>query len=215
MEQLLATIFDPNVVYLALVLSFILIFFAVVVPGTGLVEVAALFVVAFAAVGVYTLADQVNLFALAILILGVVPFLLAMRKSGRAAYLIFSLLALAVGSAYLFSSDRWWLPRLNLPMVLLVTVLNTTFLWIVVRKSLEANLALPRQDLARLIGQEGVAESEVHAEGTVRVLSELWTATSPQTIPAGSRVRVVARNGLTLSVELVLPAPNGSNRIQA
>ncbi|MFQ5697330.1 MAG: nodulation protein NfeD [Myxococcota bacterium] len=51
-----------------------------------------------------------------------------------------------------------------------------------------------------LIGRTGIAESEIHEQGRVRVRSEYWTAESEQTIAAGERVRIVGMDGLVLRV---------------
>jgi membrane-bound ClpP family serine protease len=52
-----------------------------------------------------------------------------------------------------------------------------------------------------LIGQSGQAKSEILDGGSVQVASELWSARSEQSIPAGSWVRVIKREGFTLIVE--------------
>jgi membrane-bound serine protease (ClpP class) len=54
---------------------------------------------------------------------------------------------------------------------------------------------------SRVIGQVGVALSDVDPQGTVRVFGEEWTATSAGPIEAGAQVRVVGEQGLRLRVE--------------
>ena len=54
-----------------------------------------------------------------------------------------------------------------------------------------------------LVGATGVATEQLAPSGKVRVLGELWQARSSSEIPPGSRVRVVAVEGLTLDVEAV------------
>ncbi|MFN2299632.1 MAG: NfeD family protein [Anaerolineales bacterium] len=46
----------------------------------------------------------------------------------------------------------------------------------------------------------GTAETEIHHTGSVLVASESWSARSDTPIPAGSDVRVTAREGLVLTV---------------
>jgi membrane-bound serine protease (ClpP class) len=57
--------------------------------------------------------------------------------------------------------------------------------------------------LASLIGQEGEARTEIGSEGSVYVNGELWSARSNQLLSAGTRVRVLERQGLVLTVEPV------------
>ena len=53
------------------------------------------------------------------------------------------------------------------------------------------------------IGTRGVARTDLAPSGVVRVVSEEWTARSASgtTIAAGTAVRVVSQDGLTLVVE--------------
>jgi membrane-bound serine protease (ClpP class) len=52
-----------------------------------------------------------------------------------------------------------------------------------------------------LLGAIGEATEQLAPTGHIRVLGELWEARSSSELPAGSRVRVVAVDGLTLDVE--------------
>ena len=57
-----------------------------------------------------------------------------------------------------------------------------------------------------LIGAEGEAVSWHEGEGRVRVKGEIWLARSDTPLAAGSRVKIVARDGLVLRVEGIQPA---------
>jgi membrane-bound ClpP family serine protease len=52
-----------------------------------------------------------------------------------------------------------------------------------------------------LIGKIGEARTKVEEEGSVQVDGELWSARSEKTIPAGSSIRVLRREGFVLIVE--------------
>ena len=54
-----------------------------------------------------------------------------------------------------------------------------------------------------MIGELGVAKSDIHNDGKVLVHGEYWNAYSEKPIPAGSRVRVVEVHGLRIKVETV------------
>jgi membrane-bound serine protease (ClpP class) len=207
MENLL----NPNVAYLALVIGSLLAILALFVPGTGLIEIVALFVLLFAGWEVYALASQLNLIALAILVVGVVPFLLAVRKSGKMIYLLVSILALVLGSTFLFRGERWWQPAVDPILALVGSTLTAGFLWITARKSLEAAQAPPAH-LKTFIGALGEATSDIHEEGSVQLESELWSARSQEPIQAGSQVRVIGREGFTLLVERVNHRPPEGDR---
>lgn len=198
MAAMESILLNPNVAYLLLVGGFLVAILSLLNPGTGILEIAALFALLLAGWGVYNL--PVNYWALGVLLLGVFPFILAVRKSGQLIYLVLAIVALVVASAFLFRGDGWR-PAVHPFLALVVSTLTSLFMWVVVIKTLEASLARPGHDLQKLIGQIGEAKTDIHQEGSVQVAGELWTAHSGQTIPAGSLVRVVGREGFRLEVE--------------
>jgi membrane-bound ClpP family serine protease len=193
---------NPNVAYLVLVSGFLLAILALLSPGTGLLEVGAFFVLFLAGYTVYNL--PINWWALVILLLGVFPFLVAVRRSGRMLYLAISLLALVVGSAFLFRSSSG-APAVNPFLALITSTLTVGFLWLIANKVLQAMALRPSQDLDRLIGAVGETRTAVGDEGTVYVGGENWSAHSLVPIPPNTRVRVLRRQGLILEVEPVSP----------
>ena len=58
-----------------------------------------------------------------------------------------------------------------------------------------------------LVGATGEVTEALAPSGKVRVLGELWQARSSSELPRGSRVRVVAVDGLMLEVETAEEAP--------
>jgi membrane-bound serine protease (ClpP class) len=56
-----------------------------------------------------------------------------------------------------------------------------------------------------LMGAEGETVSWQDGEGRVRVKGEIWLARSDVPLAAGSRVKIVGRDGLVLRVEGIQP----------
>ena len=189
---------NPNVAYLLLVGGALLAILALLNPGTGLLEVAALILLVLAGLGIYSL--PINLWALGLLLLGVLPFLFALRRSGRMVYLGVSIAALVVGSIFLFQGEGLK-PAVSPFLAVIVSVLAVDFVWLVAQKTLEADRVRPVHDLKALIDTIGEAKTDIHTEGSVQVAGELWSARSQQPIPVGSKVRVIAREGFILDVE--------------
>ena len=54
-----------------------------------------------------------------------------------------------------------------------------------------------------LVGEEGEARTAVHASGKVFLHGEWWDAWSEESLPEGSRVAVVAVEGMKLKVRKV------------
>jgi membrane-bound serine protease (ClpP class) len=190
---------DPNIAYILLVLGSMLLLMAIVTPGTHFMEFGAIFLLALAGYAIYHLGF--NWWALVLLVLSLVPFIYSIQKPRRELTLGLSLLGVIIGSVYLFPSSGW-LPAVNPLLALVVSILSAGFLWLVVRKTIQAHHNRPLQDLSTLIGKIGQAKTRVEDDGSVQMAGELWSARSDTPIPAGSRVRVVSREGFVLVVTL-------------
>lgn len=195
-------VIDPNLAYVLLVSGFVLAVLALFSPGTGVVEIGALFALAAAGYGIATL--PTNWWALVILVVGVFPFLFALRRSQQWIFLIISLIALVVGSVFLFRTAEGR-PAVNLPLAILMSASAIGILWIVARRGIEAARMRPSMDLGKLIGKVGEAHTDVANDGSVYVSGEEWTARSEVFIPKGAAIRVIGREGLVLQVEPVPP----------
>ncbi len=191
-------LFDPNVAYLLLVGGFLLAILALFAPGTGLLEIGALFMLVLAG---FSIASQpFNWWALAILLLGVVPFILALRRSRRILYLILALASLIIGSIFLITTPEGY-PAVN-PFVAVVTsVLVGGTVWLISHRLLDA-LARPVVSSSYVVGKTGEARTDILGEGAVYVGGEEWTARSRTFIPAGSTVVVRSQEGLVVEVEM-------------
>ena len=189
---------DPNVAYLILLGGVLLAMMSLASPGTGLFEIGAFFCIALAGYAIYNL--SFNWWALLLLGLSIVPFVYAIQKPKRELYLALSILLLIVGSVFMFprTADQ---AIVNPFVAIIASGLVAGFLWIAVRKSVEATSAKPTHDLAVLVGQIGEARTKINDEGSVLVAGEMWSARSEKPIPAGSSIRVLRREGFILIVE--------------
>ncbi len=192
---------NPNIAYLLTVVGLIMVIMALFTPGTGIIELGAFFVLLLAFWEISQL--PINLWALGLLILGVIPFILAVRMSRKLIYLAIALVAFVIGSIYLFKGQYWWQPGVNPFLALITSVLASGFIWIATTKVLESEKMRPQHDLTQLIGEVGEAKTDIFDEGSVQIESELWSAHSQVFIPVGSIVRVLKRDGFILEVEPV------------
>ncbi len=190
---------DPNVGYVLAVGGLMLAILALFTPGTGLLEIGALFALVLAGFSIANF--NINAWALGVLVIGIVPFIFAMRRSGKIYYLFIALAALVVGSVFLIATPEGT-PAVNPYLATVVSIVASGFLWLMGRSSLRA-LALPTKNLSQLIGKTGEAHTDIFAEGSAYVDGEEWSARSPVFIPLGSQVRVIGREGLVLLVEPV------------
>jgi membrane-bound serine protease (ClpP class) len=189
---------DPNIAYLFLLGGVLLAMLALATPGTGLFEIGAFFCIVLAGYAIYQL--SFNWWALVLMALSIVPFVYALQKSKRELYLALSILLLVVGSVFIFPRTEEQ-AVVNPLVALFGSTLVAGFLWIAMRKIIDAAHVRPSHDLDGLVGQIGEAKTRVHDEGSVQVGGELWSARSEKAIVAGSMIRVVRREGFILIVE--------------
>ena len=164
----MSLLLDPNVAYLLLVLGFVLGILALFTPGTGLLEIGALFAIALAGYGIYQM--PINWWALVLMVAGVVPFFFAIRKSKQWYWLIPAIIALVIGSIFLFPQGSGT-GAVNPIFATFMSVVATLLLWFIGRKSIEAMRLKPAQDLKR---EHRCAVSEQHCsarQGSVRAAS--------------------------------------------
>jgi membrane-bound serine protease (ClpP class) len=197
---------DPNVAYFLLVVGFVLAILALFSPGTGVFELVAVAALVAAGYGISNL--PTNLWALGVLVLGVFPFILALRKSRQYIFLIVALAALVLGSVFLFRSRTGGWLGVNPVLAVVLSGLSVLSLWFAGRKGIEAMERPVSHDPDRLIGSVGEARTNIFREGTIYVGGEEWTARSDHEILAGSLAKVIAREGLVLHVEAVQQAVN-------
>jgi len=189
---------NPNVAYLFLIGGVLLAMLALATPGTGLIEIGAFFCILLAGYAAYNL--SFNWWALLLLLVSIVPFVYALQKPKRELFLGLSILLLIAGSIFMFRPTAEG-ETVNPLVAVLASAFVAGFLWIAVRKSVEAASARPLHDLDGLVGQVGEARTMVEEEGSVLVAGEMWSAKSDKPIAAGSSIRVLRRDGFVLIVE--------------
>jgi membrane-bound serine protease (ClpP class) len=189
---------NPNAVYIVLMAGALLALLALATPGTGLLEIGALFLLALAGYGLYTL--SFNWWAMLMMVLSAIPFAYSLQKPKRELFLILAILMLIAGSLLIFPRSLTE-SGVNPFLAFGVSLLVGGFLWIAARKTVEAARMKPAHDLGDLVGQTGEAKTRIQNEGTVQVAGELWSARSDTPIAAGNTIRVVKRDGFVLIVE--------------
>jgi len=195
----------PNLAYLLLMSGTVLLIFALLTPGTGVLELGALLLLLAAGYTATQLA--INGWAILLWLAGVAFFGLSIRKSKNSIFWLAAALAAMIGgSVFVFRTPQGG-SAVSPWLAATVSLLMGGLGWVVTRKVLAAEARPPAHSLERLIGHIGEARTPINREGTVFLEGEMWTARSRHPIPAGTPVRVVGREGLILLVE---PAPEAA-----
>ena len=190
---------NPDVAFVFLSAALLVTIFALLSPGTGILEALAL--VLLVAVG-YAVANlAVNAWALVVLLLGIVAIIVTFRRVRKWYYTAGSIALLIIGMVFLFRGGNGII-GVNPLIAVIGSVGLGAFIWIAGANISKAIHQEPYSDLNRLTGKTGTAITDISREGSVYVDGENWSATSEELIPAGSRIKVVQRNGLMLKVEI-------------
>jgi membrane-bound serine protease (ClpP class) len=191
---------DPNVTYFLLVGGLVLGVIAVFTPGTGLVELGALFAIFLAVYGLVNL--PVNSWAITLVILGFVPFFFAGKKQYRKFLIPLSSVLVIVGSLFIFRKGPG-LAAVSIPLVCSIAITAVCLLWLFAIKGTEVFQKPASLNLDELIGREALAVTDISDEGTIFLRGENWSARSKAKILSGTQLRVIARKGLIMLVEPV------------
>ncbi len=191
-----------NLLYLSLVAGLWLSAWAIVTPGTGVLEGLAIVVLVIAGLGLAFV--PINAWALGLLGAGIVLFGVSVWRKWTGVWLGLSALTLSLGSVFLFHLPEGG-PTVHPILAIVVSLLTVGFFWLILSKALEAYRGKPSHDPTAVLSQIGEVRTAIDPLGSVYVAGELWTATAETALAVGTMIRVVGREGLTLVVEPAKP----------
>lgn len=189
---------DPNFAFVLLAVAFLVTIFALLAPGTGILEVLSLGLLTM--VGFSIARMEIHTWAILLLLGGIVAVILALRRFDNRYFLVAAILMLLAGMLFLFKIPGQLL-AVDPLLAIVVSLTTAAFIWIVGRMTTQAFKAKPQQNLENLIGEVGRAVTDISKEGSVYVSGENWSAVSSKPIKKGSSVVVRQRDGLVLVVE--------------
>ncbi|MEJ7738101.1 MAG: nodulation protein NfeD [Chitinophagaceae bacterium] len=202
-EKLLDLISDPNVAYILLLLGMYGMLFELYSPGAifpGIVGVICLILAFYA---MHTL--PVNYAGLALIIFGIILFLLEIKITSHGLLAIGGVISLLLGSLMLIRTDSVFnAVRISWSVIISSVGITALFFLFVVGLGLRAQRLKPVTGIEGLIGEIGEAFEILDPSGRIQVHGETWNAESVSgKIGAGERVRVREVNNLSLRVERV------------
>jgi membrane-bound serine protease (ClpP class) len=197
---LLVVITNPNIAFILLLVSIYGLIFEFLNPGAvapGLVGSISLLVALYALNLL-----PINFAGAALVLLGIGLMIAEAHIGAFGAIGIGGIVAFIIGAIMMFPSD---VPGFELsPAVLAGAAVVTASLFLLVLSMLlrSRRRAVITGEEA-LVGAEGEAASWQGDEGRVRLKGEIWLARAAGPLQPGTRVKVVARDGLVLTVEPV------------
>jgi membrane-bound serine protease (ClpP class) len=196
---LLGSLVDPNLAFLLFLIGIAGIIIEALHPGVSVPGVMGVLSLITSLVMFEML--PVNIAGVLLLVAGIGLLIAELHVPGVGVAGMAGTSALLLGGLMLF--DAGSLVRVSRPMLVGTVIGMTLFILLVVGKVLRARSMPPHVPLS-LVGEVGVATTDIAPAGTVHLRSETWTAeTSGEPIEAGTRVRVVGEKGLKLDVDRI------------
>uniref|UniRef100_A0A7C4EYL7 Nodulation protein NfeD n=1 Tax=Desulfomonile tiedjei TaxID=2358 RepID=A0A7C4EYL7_9BACT len=195
--KILDVVANPNIAYLLMMIGGIGIMMELYNPGMifpGVVGGICL-LLSFFALQVL----PVNYVGILLMILAVILFIAEIKVVSYGLLSVGGIVSLTLGSVMLFESGEdamrvsW---SIIVPTVAAVSAFFIFALGLVVR----AWMRQPLTGTQGLVGELGVAVTDIDKEGKVAIHGEYWNARSDQRIPKGSKVRVASVEGLHIKV---------------
>ena len=197
-DRFLNVITDPNIAYVLMMLGMLGLFFELSNPGVilpGVVGGISLILAFFAFQSL-----PINYAGLLLILFGIVLLIAEIKIVSHGVLAIGGIISMALGSLMLFDAPElgfrvsWW------AIVPMVGLTSGMFLFVVAA----GVQALRRRQMlgpSGLVGQFGTVRERLAPEGQILVQGEIWRAiTEGAALEPGARVRVLALDGLTLTV---------------
>jgi len=198
--RLLSVISNPNVAFILLMVGIYGIILEFWNPGSLIAGTVGGISLILALIALSAL--PVNYGALGLLLLGIGLMVGEAFTPGIGVLGIGGVLAFAAGAYFLFEGAGSDIEvAVSLPLVVGTTLTTALLVFGVVAAALQARRRPPVMGGERLIGETGQVVDWQGDSGHVRTEGEIWAARSEAPLKAGSTVRIVRRDGLTLYVE--------------
>ena len=195
--KLLDAIANPNVAYVLMLIGTLGLIVELYHPGAifpGVAGGICLFL-AFFALQVL----PVNYVGILLIILAIILFIVELKVPSYGLLGIGAIISLTLGSVMLFNPEETGMGVSWTVIVPIVSLLSAFFL-VVLGLVTKARLKQPRTGREGLLGEVGLAVTDLNTAGIVSVHGEHWRARAVEFIPKGQTVRVLRVEDLCLVV---------------
>jgi membrane-bound serine protease (ClpP class) len=204
-EQLLAILTNPNIVFILLAIGVQAVLIEISSPGGWVAGFIGVVCLALAAYGLGVL--PVNYFGIVFIITAFVLFILDIKAPTQGALTAAGVVSLIVGSLVLFNSPG--VPsfqRVSVPLIVGVSVATGALFFGILIFALRAQATPAWMGQESMVGKVGLVRDSLSPTGNVQLGGEQWTAELVEgqaTAGRGSKVQVVRVEGLKLFVRVI------------
>ena len=197
-DQFLQAVADPNLVYLLFLLAIIGIGFWVTHPGLFLPGVIGVIAGVLAALSLFDL--PINIAGVLLILIAVVLFVVDLKAVTHGVLTTGGIVAMTLGGLLLINTS-FLAEGVNIPLLIITVLIIAGIFLFILRKLIDARRRPYQAGEESMVGTAGTVREPLNPSGMVFTNGALWQATSTSgPLPAGTRVRVVAVDGLHLKV---------------
>ena len=196
--KILKILTNPNIIHLLLLLGMLGIYFELAHPGTIFPGVIGVICLILSLVGLSVI--PINYAGLALLLLAGLLFFLETQIPSHGLLTIGGIISLLLGSLMLFKPLPSEMGLSYSSLIFMSSVFALVFIGItylavkILRKK-------PVSGKEALIGKIGSALEDFETEGMITIEGEIWKAQTEVPIKKGQKVKVIAKEGLTLKIK--------------
>lgn len=196
--QFLSFLTDPNVAYILMLIAVYGLFFELSSPGMvlpGVTGVIALVLMLYA----FQLMP-INYTGLTLMLIGIIFMLFEVYVTSFGIIGIAGVISFLLGSVMLLNDTSSYY-HIAWSLIITMSVFTSAFFFLVLNLVFRAHRKAVVSGQEGLIGCSGVVLSTDQDKTAVRVMGEIWAASSRHALVPGQRIRVVKVQGLSLHVE--------------
>lgn len=196
--KFLSYVSDPNVAYLLMMAGIYGILFELYSPGAifpGVIGGMSLILALYAFQTI-----PISFAGLALIMLGIIFFILEIKIVSHGLLGIAGIASIVIGSVMLIDVPSSAL-SISWKTILVVAATSALFVFGVLAYAVKAQIAKVKTGMEGLIGEMGIAKTDIVGKGKVAVHGELWDAKSNVPVKTGEEVVVAGIEGLIIEVK--------------
>jgi len=200
-QKLLSILSDPNLVYILLMFGIYGIFFELYSPGAIFPGVIGGICLILAFYSMHAL--PVNYAGLALILFGVILFILEIKIVSHGILSIGGVISLFLGSVMLIDRESFLEAMdISIELIVLIVILSAAFFLFAITFGIKAQRKKVATGNEGLIGEKGESLTILNPKGKIKVHGEIWDAISLDgDIQEGSPVSIFDIENLTLKVK--------------
>jgi len=189
---------DPNIAYIFMMLGFYGIFFELSNPGALVPGILGGIFIILALFSFQTL--PINWAGVALIIFAMILFILEIKVISYGGLTIGGIVSMTLGSIMLIDSP---IPALKVSLSVIIPAVVVTAAFFIISMYLyyKAQQKKPTTGIEALVGEMGIARTDIENQGKINIHGEIWNAFSDEPINAGESVEVVSVSGLKLRIK--------------